>query len=396
MSSREGFAGGQVVISGVAQLPMRTRLPEFSFANLVSSVSRSALRDACIGDDDIDATILGLAPSPLVGVDRPEYWIADALPKPESFVARVHMAAASGLSALRLAAARVAAKSARHVLVVAADLADETPELARAVWQLLDPVSERTLPVNGITMAAIQTNAYMAHAGCTAEDLALVTVKNRRNGCRNEYAQLRKPVTIEDVMASRPLAWPVKLLDGSPRSSGAAAVVVSARNAVPREARTVTIRGLASQAGRYSMGARVVPDDMSYVDGRDLKQAGERAYRMAGIGNPAQEIDFAEVYASFGVIELVSVQALGLAGEREAPDLLHQGVFEPDGGMPINVSGGATCGNPISATGLIRAIEAAEQLRGSAGDRQIAAPETAVVSAIGGAFQLHEVAVLSA
>lgn len=395
MSIRQCFADGQVVVCGVSQLPMRTRLPEYSLANLASRAAYEAVADAGLEARDIDATILGLAPSALAGVDRPEYWLAGGLPTPASFRGRVHTAAASGLSALRLAAAMVAAGRADRVLVVAADLADETPVLARAVWQLLDPVTERCLPVNGITMAAIQANAYLARTGCSESDLALVAVKNRLNGCRNPFAQLRKPVTTEEVMASKPLARPIKMLDGSPRTSGGAAMVVSRRNANPASSILITIRGLASCASNYAMGARLVPSDMSYVDGRDLRRAAKRAYVMAGIGDPAAELDLAELYASFGVIELISVEALGLAGDTDAVALLREGSLDHDGAMPINPSGGATCGNPISATGLIRAVEAVQQLRGMAGERQVPDVRSSVVAAVGGAFQLQEVAVLS-
>jgi len=396
MRSRDCFADGTVVISGAAQLPMSTRLPDYSLANLASRVAHEAVADAGLDPADIESTLLGLAPSALAGVDRPEYWIADGLPAPKSLRGRVHTAAASGLSALRLAAAQVAAGKARHVLVVAVDLADEASALARMVWQLLDPLTERSLPVNGITMAAIQATGFMASTGCSEEDLALVPVKNRANGCRNPFAQLRAAVTVDDVMASAVLAHPIKLLDGSPRTSGGAAVVVSNRAALPASAATVAIAGLASRAGTYPMGARMVAANSSYVDGADLRAAAARAYRAAGIGDPLAELDFAEIYASFGVIELISAGALGLAGSASAVTMLREGHFGPEGSMPVNPSGGATCGNPISATGLIRVIEATEQLRGSAGDRQLSSARSCVVAAVGGAFQLQEVAVLRA
>lgn len=396
MRPRNCFADGNVVISGIAQLPMSTRLPDYTLANLASCVAHTAVADAGLDAVDIDSTLLGLAPSALAGVDRPEYWLADGLPAPSTLSGRVHTAAASGLSALRLAAAQVAAGKAEHVLVVAVDLADEAAALAQMVWQLLDPLTERSLPVNGITMAAIQANGFMALTGCTEADLALVPVKNRANGCRNPFAQLRKAVTVDDVMASAVLAHPIRLLDGSPRTSGGAAVVVSSRAALPATAALITIAGLAARAGTYPMGARMVPEDNSYINGADLRAAATRAYRAAGISDPLTELDFAEIYASFGVIELISTEALGLAGTTGAVPLLRAGHFSPEGPMPINPSGGATCGNPISATGLIRAVEAVEQMRGTAGDRQLAATRSSVVTAVGGAFQLHEVAVLSA
>ena len=115
------------------------------------------------------------------------------------------------------------------------------------------------------------------------------------------------------------------------------------------------------------------------------------------VERPHEEIHLAEVYASFGIIELLSIEALGLTGGGVAARMIGDGHFHRDSILPVNPSGGATCGSPISSTGLIRVIEATLQLRGTAGERQIArAPRRAAVSAIGGLFQLQEVGVLEA
>ena len=109
------------------------------------------------------------------------------------------------------------------------------------------------------------------------------------------------------------------------------------------------------------------------------------------------DIDLAEVYASFGIIEVLSIEGMGLADGGCAARMIGEGEFHRDARLPVNASGGATCGTPISATGLIRVIEATLQLRGTAGGRQVARrPRRAAVSAIGGLFQLMEVGVLAA
>jgi len=126
-----------------------------------------------------------------------------------------------------------------------------------------------------------------------------------------------------------------------------------------------------------------------------MRQAAKRAYTMAGVERPHEEIDLAEVYASFGIIELLSIEGLDLTNGGVAASMIGDGEFHRHARLPVNASGGATCGTPISGTGLIRVIEATLQLRGTAGARQIRRePKRAAVSAIGGLIQLQEVGVL--
>lgn len=379
-------------VLGVAQLPIRTRQPEYTYADLLGRAARVAIDDAGLEPADIDGVLLALAPVTVLGVDEPYFWALAGLPGAARFLGRVHVLAASGLSAFRLACAHVAAGRAKRVLVVGADLADEVPNLAGAIGQLHDPFTERQVVRNAITTAAVQMSAYMHRNGLDEAAMAAVVVKNRGNGVLNPFAQLRQAVTVEEVLASPVISWPVKRMDSSPRSSGAAAIVVGP----PGDGKVGAI-GFGSIANGRNMGTRMVPGANSYLDGSDLAEAGRRAYAMAGIADPAREVGLAEVYVSFGILELLSIEALSLAGGGVAGAMLRDGHFRLQSELPANPSGGATCGSPISITGLIRVIEAVLQLSGRAGGHQVApqAP-TAVVSAIGGSFQLHEVGVLQA
>ena len=384
-------------VLGVAQVPMRTRLPQYTYADLLGRVAHGALADAQVDGGDVDGVILAMSPTTTLGIDEPHFWALSGLPGAARFLGRVHTLASSGLVAFRLACSYVAAKRAKRVLVLAADLADEAPDLIGAITALGDPFAPRAYPQSAITAHAFQASAYMARNRLDERDMAHVIVKNRRNGVDNEYAQLREAVTADDVLASPVLSWPIKRLDASPRSSGAAAVLVGA----PEESgphRRVTATGFGSFANHGVAGSRMVPGiDESYFDAADLAAAARRAYRMAGIGDPTTDLDLAEIYASFGIIELLGIEGLGLTGGRNAARLIGDGHFHRDAKLPVNASGGATCGTPISATGLIRIVECALQLRGEAGARQIAKePHRAVAAAIGGLFQLHDIAVLAA
>lgn len=384
-------------VLGVAQMPMRTRQPEFTYADLLGRIAQAAIQDAGIEPHEVDGLILSLPPTTTLGVDEAQYWGLAHLPGGRHVLGRVHAAAASGLQAFRLACAWVASGRASRVLVVGADLADEVANLAGALGQLHDPFTERQVVRNAITSAAVQASAYMAEYGVGQEQLSSVVVKNRGNGTRNDYAQLRAPVTVQEVMASPMISWPIKRLDCAPRTSGAAAVLVGDRESAPHVRRAVRAAGFGAFAGGRMIGSRMVPGACSYLDGSDLAAAGRRAYAAAGITDPATGIGCAELYAAFGIIELLSIEALGLCPPGESARRIADGEFHAGAALPVNPSGGATCGNPLASTGIIRVIEAALQLWGEAGDRQVELRRpTAVVSAIAGAFQTYEVGVLAA
>ncbi len=390
MSARNGSAA----VLGVAQLPMRTRLPDSTYDELLAKVAYAAVDDAGLQPSDVDGLILAQSPTTTLGVDEPHLWGIAGLPGSTNFLGRVHVAAASGLAAFRLAAGYVKAGRRRNVLVVAADLADEGSSLRGALAQMHDPFTRGQATINAITAAGLQAAHYMAAHGVSERTMASVVVKNRANGALNPYAQLRKAITVDEVVDSPVLSWPIKRMDSSPRTSGAAAILIGAADG-DRSDRAVRISGYGSYSGGRSIGAQVVPGATAYLDGSELALAARRAYAAAGIEKPDSEIGLAEVYASFGIFELLSIEALGLCGTGEAARRIEAGEFHRSSALPVNASGGATCANPISATALIRIIEATTQLRGEAGERQVelTAPR-AVVSAIGGLFQTHEVGVL--
>lgn len=388
MSARENKAA----VLGVAQVPMRTRLPETTWDQLLATVAMAAVEDAGLQPADIDGLLLAQAPTATLGVDEPHLWGIAGLPGSNRFLGRVHVAAASGLAAFRLATGYVKAGRRRNVLVVAADLADEGSSLRGALAQMHDPFTSGQAAINAITAAGLQASHYMAAHGVSERTMAGVVVKNRANGVLNPFAQLRKAISVDEVVESPVLSWPVKRMDSSPRTSGAAAIVVGASADRPR---AVGICGFGSYHGGRTIGAQVVPGSTAYLDGSELAQAARRAYADADITDPASEIGLAEVYASFGIFELLSIEALGFCATGEAAGRIEAGEFHRSAALPVNASGGATCANPISASSLVRIVEATTQLRGEAGDRQVEmkAPR-AVVSAIGGLFQTHEVGVL--
>ena len=223
---------------------------------------------------------------------------------------------------------------------------------------------------------AEMTRAYMVRSGATAEDFAGVAVKNQEHGARNPRAQYGGSFTVEQILASRMVVDPLRLLMCSPISDGAAAVVLASSAAKrrlsaggPRIRASVLLSGNAHDAADPSAGS--------------TGRAAAKAYEMAGVG--PDELDCAEVHDASAPAELMIYEQLGLAEPGAGPELLASGRTRLGGDMPVNTSGGLLSkGHPIGATGLAQLCESTWQLRGEAGDRQVQGARVALTQNGGG------------
>lgn len=225
---------------------------------------------------------------------------------------------------------------------------------------------------------AMRATRYMHDFGLTREQLAGVSVKNRRHGALNPDAQMRKPVTLDEVLGSRPIADPFTLLQCCPAGDGAAAIVLC-RDSVAAQFRTdpVAVRASDLVTGRYTAGFR----DMT-VPEITVRGAAE-AYEQAGVG--PDDVDLAEVHDAFSIAELLYYEALGFCDHGEAGALLDSGATTFGGKVVVNPSGGLLAkGHPIGATGAAQIVEAVRQLRGEAGARQVEGAKVALTHATGG------------
>ncbi len=212
---------------------------------------------------------------------------------------------------------------------------------------------------------AMRARRHMHQYGTTPEMLAQVSVQNRRNACLNPYAQFRKPVTVEEVLASRLIADPLHLLDCCPIGDGAAAaILVSERAARRYAARPVWVAGIAVSSGSVDSGT----SDSTFEDLTD--RAAKQAYHRAGIG--PQDVDVAEIHNCFTIAEIVRSESLGLIPRGEGGRWVGEGKTAIGGEIPINPSGGLLAkGHPVGATGIAQVAEIVWHLRGEAGDRQV-------------------------
>ncbi|MFW9936535.1 MAG: thiolase family protein [Candidatus Thorarchaeota archaeon] len=238
-----------------------------------------------------------------------------------------------------------------------------------------DPTWERpNAYVNDITAAGFQMRAYMEKYGVSAEDIAKIAVKNRKNAAKNPLAleEAQNPnITIKDVLESDVYADPVtELMVAQPCDGVAALLLAPEKHALKITDKPVWITGVGWNQDPYYLGDR----DLS--GSKSMELAGKMAFDAAGIKNPKDEIHLAELFEAYAHEELIFSEALGLAEKGKGADLSS----EIDGKLPINPSGGAISGNPLCATGLIRIIEAVKQLRGEAGKYQVKDARKAIAS----------------
>lgn len=388
-----------VGIVGFGQTPAVTTRTDVTFPELVKEGVDLTLADAGLGIEDIEAVVYPLAPDALIGVNNGERWIIDALGAAGKPFMRVNNGGATGMSAVLTAWTHIASGLFDVVLVAGADRVSESGSAQSVLNKMWDVGYERTVPLNTITMLALSAQRYMHLYDSDETDMALVSVKNRRHALLNPLSHLRSAITIEEVLASRTLAWPIKLGDACPASTAAAGVVmVSERYARARGLKPAWIRGIGQNTETYWMGDRVGPTHVGdHGDADALEEAFVRAYDMAGITDPRTQIDVAELYAPFSSVELHAIEAARLAAKGETPDALRDGRFALGSTGPVvNPSGGVLTTNPIAVTGTIRAGEAANQVLGRAGAHQVPNARVAVASAIGGDHQFYSTMVLCA
>ncbi len=220
---------------------------------------------------------------------------------------------------------------------------------------------------------AAMMRAHCQKYGTTEEQFAHVAVRNRHNAQFNPIAQKPMAITIDDVMNSRPVAEPYKLLDCSLLSDGAAAILLAteawARAHSPAFTTRPPVYFVATGCGSDTM--RLGDRYPHLTNFRGKQAAAQQAYAMAGIRNPLQEIDVAELYDSYSGVEIQAVEDLGFVEHGQGGAAVADGLFDLDGALPVNTSGGLLGrGAPVGATGIVQAIEIAQQLWGVVDSRR--------------------------
>ncbi|GAA1512675.1 thiolase family protein [Nocardioides humi] len=284
---------------------------------------------------------------------------------------RLEAACASGTLAAHQAVRDVVAGRHRTVLALGVEMMSELFD-GPIVPERTDPEGSLGLPLPGLY--ALQAHRYLSVHGLDVADIARVAVKNRAQGALNPAAQKRTPVTLEQVLGSRPIAEPLTLDQCCPVGDGAAAAVIG----LSRRADDVLVTGTGWSSGLAWPGVDDLPWGMASVT-----RAAEEAF--AASRRSAPEVDVLEVHDAFTIGEVLTVEALGLCAPGTAPRLLADGELGPGGRWPVNTSGGLLSrGHALGATGVAQIAEVYEQLTGRSGERQVAAPRIGLVETMGG------------
>jgi acetyl-CoA acetyltransferase len=363
-----------VYLTGVAMTRF-AKQPDRTVKDLVAESVRDALDDAGLdGPGRVQACYFGNA---VAGTITGQEMVAGQVTlRPLGFVGvpivNVENACASASTAFHMAWQAVASGASDVTLAVGAEKMTH-PDKARTFAAIGGSVDVETIPADLpadrsflMDLYARAACQYMREAGATAQDFAAVVVKNQRHGMLNPLAQYGGELTVDEVLASRMITPPFTLLMCSPISDGAAAAVLSAR---PPSA-GVRVRVAASTV--RSAG----PEKVSRV-------AATAAYADAGLG--PEDVDCAEVHDAAASAELAIYEQIGFAAPGGGPELIRTGATGLGGRRPVNTSGGLLSrGHPIGATGLAQIHEAACQLRGRAGDRQVEGARVALTQNAGG------------
>ncbi|MEM3670711.1 MAG: thiolase domain-containing protein [Thermoprotei archaeon] len=351
----------KVAVVGVGLSKFGRRMDKGMNALAWEAIS-SALKDAGVTQKDIDFYSLGNAgvwsEEPLPAVTVGEY----AGLNPAGSM-RVEAACATGSAAIKVAHQAIASGSAKITMAIGVEKMYNSPvpnivELIGRAGNYFWEFENFGLTFPGYY--ALYASAYMSNYEVKEEDLALVSVKNHYYGSLNPYAQFQKPVSVDDVLKSKYVAYPLKLLDSSPITDGAAAVVLAEEEVARKLTDTpVWIKGQGAATGSANLSKR-----KDFLSLGASVEAARQAYTAAGIENPVGLVDVATVHDCFTIAELLAYEDLGFVGRGRAVQLLRDQATYKDGVIPVNLDGGLKAkGHPIGATGVAMAVEAVKQLR---------------------------------
>ena len=365
-----------------AEMTRIGRRPE-SLQDLIAEAALAALATAGLERPDA-VVVAAMNPEEFVGEGNFASNVASYIGFAEVPSVRIETATSSGAAAFYAGFAQIAAGQRRSVLVVGGEKMTHlpTPKVSELIGRSIDPY-ERSYGATMPALAGLVTRALIARQGTTLREMSQVSVKNHANGTRNVYAHFQHPVTLEQVMESRMVADPLRLLHCCPISDGAAAVVLSA------ERKHVRIAGVGQGADTLALRHR-----HELVSFRATQAAAQAAFAMAGFG--PERVDFAELHDAFAPFELIALEDIGLVPPGKAGRITLDGETALDGRLPINPSGGLKArGHPLGATALAQIVECVWQLTGRAGGRQLDG-RVALTHSIGGLATNNWVTLLEA
>jgi acetyl-CoA C-acetyltransferase len=367
----------EVAIVGVG-LTRFGELWEQSLRDMFTEAALAAIADS--GLDHIDSMYIGsMSPGLFVHQEHIASLLADYLGVAGIPAVHVESACASGGLAVRQAFIEVASGLSEIVLAGGVEKMNDGSDVTFALSSAADQEYEAFHGITFPGLYAMIARAHMHRYGTTRKHLAQVAVKNHANGMKNPYAQFRMPLTIEAVLNSSMVADPLGLMDCSPVTDGAAAVIVTTTEKAARLGKPyAVIRSSVNVTDQIALHNR---EDIASLPA--VGKAAIQTYKETGL--KPEQIDVIEVHDCFTIAELVVMEELGLVERGKAGPAVMNGLTALDGKMPVNTSGGLKSkGHPVGATGVAQIIEIVEQLRGSAGERQVPDARIGMAQNMGG------------
>ena len=359
-----------VFVLGTGMIPFG-KYPEKTLGELGWPALREAMLEADVRGADVDAVYCGTALGGMLAGQR----VAKALGLSGMPIINVENACSSSSSALAQAWMAVKSGACDVVAVIGVEKLTKfgggTLPLEREDWEVN----------HGMVMPALyamRAVRYMHDFGLTDRQLAQVSVKAHDHGALNPNAQIRKRVTLDEVMNARLVAEPFTLWHCCPTGDGAAALIIGSAAAARKSGKgKVRISASEVTSGKYTNGFR----DMTYPE-LTVRGAHE-AYEMAGVG--PDDVDVAEIHDAFTIAELMYYEAFGFCERGGAYELLDSGATSLGGRVPVNPSGGLLSrGHPVGATGAVQAVEIVRQLEGRIGAHQVEGAKVGITHATGG------------
>ena len=372
-----------VALAGIGKTPFGALTGRDLRSLAVESIAK-CLQDSNLPPSAVQAFYLGNFAGPqFVGQNHLAPYVAAAASLEGIPATRFEAACASSGAAFFHAWMAVAAGVYDTVMVTGVEkmTSQTTPKVAEILAGAGDLTGEIRAGATFPALFAMIARRHMYEFGTTREQLAAVAVKNHDNGALNPDAHLRKRITLEQALAGKPVAEPLTVYDCSLVSDGAASVLITtverARDLSSRKS-VVVVRGIAQTSDHVALDEKE-----SITTFPAVRAAGEKAYTMAGVG--PRDIDVAELHDCFTIAEIIATEDLGFVKKGEGGPYAASGATARGGERPVNTSGGLKSkGHPVGATGVAQLCDVALQLRGEAGERQLARAQLGLAQNLGG------------
>ena len=363
---------GQSAFGSFPEATYRSLAQEAFEAALPTPEDAGKIDEAVVGTLGVGGRQLGLS-----GPAVTEYLGVHGIP-----CTRVENACAASGYAVRQAVQAVRSGMAQLVVALGVEVMTDTGRDARKYWLGVSGETEWER-MAGTTFAGVYAqlaDVYLREHGVDSRVLSEVAAKNHANGARNPKAHLSFDCSVAEAESAPVVADPLTVYHCCPTTDGAAAVVIADEETAASFDDRVRIAGVGASSDRIGLFERD-----TYTGLPASRRAAETAYDRAGIDDPREQADFAEVHDCFTIAELLAYEDLGFAEPGTAATLIDAGTTAADGSFPVNISGGLKSkGHPIGATGAGQVVEAFDQLTGQAGDRQLDDPVRGVTHNVGG------------